>query len=1801
MSTTIDSLQIEIQSSSTNASQGIRDLAKSLGELKTNGTVTTAIKNLNNLSGALRNFTDASNATRSVGKLVGALQQLKAVGSVASIGNSLTKLAGALKTLDGMNLDGVGPKILQIVDAVAPLSSLKAGGLSSMVTAMSKIGKVTADLDDDKIAAFAERIEKLNTVLEPLSNKMTTIQAGLKGINVAARSAGSGVKQMGEEVDGASVNLASLIYVVQEVVQWLQAAIEKFSTFIAQAIEWDGIASRFGRGFGAQAQETYDWIQKLNDAMGINVQQFMQYSSIYVNMLKGFGVAQEDASKMALGYTELTYDIWAGYNDVYKTFEEASEAVKSAIAGEVEPIRRAGFTIVESTLAMTAAKHGLSVSIEKATEAEKSYLRYLTLVDQAYSQNLVGTYAKELNTAEGLMRTFSQQLKSLSQAFGSLFLPALTAIMPYLQAFVELLTEAVHWIAGLFGIEIQAVDWSGYEDGANAVGGVADSANNATNALGSAAQAAKDLKNATLGIDELNVISPPSSSGAGGGGGGGTGGLGNGFGDLDIDSLWDDSIFKDINDQVDALKEKFKDWLPVIGLIGSALAGLAILTLLENLGSALETMNEMDTKIGALKKTLAGLAILTIEAVLVFMLADEYLESGNILPLIGEALVTAAGGYLMYRGFGAKGLIMALGVSMIAQLAAITLNLADGGVEMDDPQLWIQAAFTSALGAFAGGWLSYKGLIKLTTGQGVGFGLAAGLSLTLAAITIGNVAADGNSLVSMITGAFSSLLGGVAGVGILSALGVATGGTAFLIGFAAMLAVNIIGAIVASVKGDAKESLEKDMSERFGQIELKGETLDVYIEKVTAIPREVTIDTKVWNEALAAYESKTMTVSVDMALEIFSGESDVLSAIEDSVESIQQKIDAQNIKIALGIDVSHSDYSQNIDSFVASAQDYLDQYYLTTNIAIDILNSSSSDSLSGTLADFYTTNSTQLATLGSQLKQKVSEAFVDGEWIPNKLQEAIDLQKEIQEILDYTSEIEFRAEMQNLKLSISGDQLTVDSFKDVLTGAKDAIEARLSELEEVKMSNLKVAILEYDANLEAGMSEAEAKKIYNTTVEDIQKAYQNGVVEVTYGSVDFGLSTLRDAFAKELKEAKDNGWFNYEEKLELTLNDISLVVDETDLGEGTIYTDIRTMFSNMSSLYQAETAKLSKEARKNLEDLLKAMEPTMADYENLAETNRKAGVSVVQGVRDGLNDYNEIAALTGDAKAINYILGQQFSTDPVFLNTLATAENAGKYIDSSVAEGLLNNIDYVTASGTDIVVGIRNSVTGEVINITPELKENLSALGVDMGNALGGEYKYVYNEAGTVIEGVKSSVDDSLTWINPQLKTALQNAGISVGDAFSGKYQYIYDETGTTIAGIKSAVDDTLLWVNPEVKKATETTGENVADGLTQGVKNKEPSVEGSFWEWVNKIIDKVKEFFGIASPSKEFITIGEELANGIVDGIQGKAKDTWNALSEWALGIIDKVKGFFGVASPSKEFKKIGGFLSDGLAEGLDDKQPSLWDTLSGWVKGVTKKVKQLFDDNDVSTEFKVSPKNDSSQWWSDVKKWWSGKVGSVSNFKTNVSNSASTWWSNTKKWWGEKVGSASNFKTGVTNSASTWWSNVKKWWSGKVGTAASFKVNVQNNASTWWSNVKSWWKKKAGTLSTKLNVQVPSIKVKWDKASAFGKEFKYPTGFKLDFAAAGGMFDMGSLIWAGERGAEVVANAGGGKTGVMNVDQMQDAVFEGVYAAVMAANRASQGEGGGQSVNIYLDGKQITAAVEKRQRERGASLMGSQVYTYG
>ena len=798
---TIDTLAVEITSNSAGAAKGIDELAASLMKLKGTTISSTAVKNLTDLTGALRGLGSVTSEAKKIGDLADSIRKLSTVGSMNKVINQLNKLPGAVKGLSNITIDqSLTNKVNGLTAALQPLTTIKPGGLGTMINALAKIGTVTKSLDDNTIDKFADRVKKLNNVLGPLSTKMTTIQAGLRGINSSAKSANTGMKQLGTGVSVTTFNLANAITVIRGLVSALMPLVRLFSQAIGSAMEWDGISYQFGNAFGEQADEYYEKITQITEALNINKQTFMENSAMATSMLKGFGVASSDAREMGLGYTELAYDIWAAYNNIYKTLDGADgamAAIRSAIAGEVEPIRRAGFTIVESQLEITAANHGIAYSSEKATEAQKSYLRYLTLVEQAHTKGIVGAYAHELNTAEGLTRTLTQQTKTLAQSFGSLFLPILVKIMPWLQAFVDLLTEAVVWVANFFGIEIQPATWgsgfSGITDGAE---GATDAMKDTTGAVNDTTKALEDLKKATIGIDELNVISPPTDrkgSGGSGGSGGSTPG-GAGWDGLDIESLWDQALIDGIKTQVDSIKAKLEEWLPVIGTIGGALAGLGIATLLKHIGDALAQMN-------LLQKMFATVAIVAIEAALVFTFADKYLESGNFLYLIGEALVTAAAGYLLFRAWGPGGAVLALGVSILAQLVAIETSLADGTVSLSSPETWIQAITTILTGAFGGAIISKHTAFFPKEGFVIGLGVTASLTLMalrMGAIESGKISSD--SIEAWILEIGSLATAALAGKWLGAALYAGGGPMGALIGVTAGLILNLVGTV--AVKGE---------------------------------------------------------------------------------------------------------------------------------------------------------------------------------------------------------------------------------------------------------------------------------------------------------------------------------------------------------------------------------------------------------------------------------------------------------------------------------------------------------------------------------------------------------------------------------------------------------------------------------------------------------------------------------------------------------------------------------------------------------------------------------------------------------------------------------------------------------------------------------------------------------------------------------------------------------------------------------------------------------------------------------------
>lgn len=107
---------------------------------------------------------------------------------------------------------------------------------------------------------------------------------------------------------------------------------------------------------------------------------------------------------------------------------------------------------------------------------------------------------------------------------------------------------------------------------------------------------------------------------------------------------------------------------------------------------------------------------------------------------------------------------------------------------------------------------------------------------------------------------------------------------------------------------------------------------------------------------------------------------------------------------------------------------------------------------------------------------------------------------------------------------------------------------------------------------------------------------------------------------------------------------------------------------------------------------------------------------------------------------------------------------------------------------------------------------------------------------------------------------------------------------------------------------------------------------------------------------------------------------------------------------------------------------------------------------------------------------------------------------------------------------------------------------------------------------------------------------EFHFPGRY-----AKGGFPPKGQLFIANESGAEMVGKFGS-QTAVANNQQIVDGVSQGVYSAVIAAFNQLNGSDSNDktiNLNVFLDGRQITAAVEETQRNKGISIMRGVSYT--
>lgn len=451
---TIESLQLEIQSNSTSAVAGIDALSGSLAKLR----------------------------------------------SATKGGLGLTAVAKGIKGINDADTSSVAGNVQNLVSALAPLSSLSKSNLSSFITPLKSLPKVFTELNKVDMAAFSAKIQEVATAMKPLADEMDKVARGFDAFPAKIQKLLKETKKMPDANKKAAISFTDLYHKIKAGWSIIENFGAKIWTAIKKSNDYIENVNLFTVSMGSYADEAREYADVVSEMMGIDTGEWMRNQGVFMTLATGFGVASDRAYIMSKNLTQLGYDLSSFFNISY---EDAMEKLQSGLSGELEPLRRIGYDLSQAKLEATALELGIDKAVSSMTQAEKAQLRYYAIMTQVTVAH--GDMARTLNAPANQLKVLKAQTNMAAREIGNIFIPALNAILPYAIAVTKVVRNLASSMASLVGFEMPEVDYSGVDAMSNV-------AEDTSGSLEDAVDSAKKLKSYMLGFDELNVINPDTGS-----------------------------------------------------------------------------------------------------------------------------------------------------------------------------------------------------------------------------------------------------------------------------------------------------------------------------------------------------------------------------------------------------------------------------------------------------------------------------------------------------------------------------------------------------------------------------------------------------------------------------------------------------------------------------------------------------------------------------------------------------------------------------------------------------------------------------------------------------------------------------------------------------------------------------------------------------------------------------------------------------------------------------------------------------------------------------------------------------------------------------------------------------------------------------------------------------------------------------------------------------------------------------------------------------------------------------------------
>ena len=507
-----------------------------------------------------------------------------------------------------------------------------------------------------------------------------------------------------------------------------------------------------------------------------------------------------------------------------------------------------------------------------------------------------------------------------------------------------------------------------------------------------------------------------------------------------------------------------------------------------------------------------------------------------------------------------------------------------------------------------------------------------------------------------------------------------------------------------------------------------------------------------------------------------------------------------------------------------------------------------------------------------------------------------------------------------------------------------------------------------------------------------------------------------------------------------------------------------------------------------------------------------------------------------------------------------------------------------------------------------------------------------------------SDIGSVIDWF-VHLDDHIKSAGESFAKFLDGVENWAA-EAGKAAANMVNAVADAIASLPAKMYEA----GKNVWQGLVKGIQSGISNATGAAANLAKAVIDKFTTETDIHSPSKLFEQFGIYIDQGLANGITSAISYVTTAMQ----GVVDAVqeKGQALIdAGSAQATSYVTGFLNglDTQWQHIDQSLQSdffgsigtLWDAISnGDLEKLGTWAASYFYhamDDEQRKQIK-SIANNSLQWLTQgLSSVWNNIAGMASSFISQFVPSAMAATSAQTSLniamdanpvmlvislIGMLVGALVNFANknkSIASFLSNLWYGIGDFFSivfegilRVLGTAIQgivAGINALIDARNFFNPFDKW-----GHISNPLydwadNVassRAESQRKRQEAANSGFDDSKDPTNYEQQYKELQEKYKNGSYPGTKEWDKNNGTSSGyyGGSTTVtvdFNEEEMRESVYNGTYNAFLDIfQRYGDELTGGKEMKIYLDGKQITASIEKRQNARGQSLMGSEVYSY-